>query len=94
MKKQALELRIAIIKQMLVLATGGFGLVAALAWNDLIKNFIDTFIKPYVSKGSNIIAQLIYAVVITSIAVFVTYQLGKILNRFEEKEEVKNEEKK
>ncbi len=85
MKKQAHDLPIAIIKQMLLLATGGFSLVAALAWNELIKNFIDTFVKPYVSEGSGTIALLIYAVSITVIAVFITYQLSRILEKLEEK---------
>ena len=61
--------------------------MAALAWNDVIKNFIDTFIKPYVSKGSSVIAQLLYAIAITAVAVFVTYQLGKLLEHLEEKED-------
>ncbi len=87
MKKHALELQIAILKQMLVLATGGFGIAAALAWNDLIKNLIEVYVKPYVSKGSGITATLIYAVAITVIAVFVTLQLGRILGKLEEKEE-------
>jgi len=56
MKKQAHDLPIAIIKQMLLLATGGFSLVAALAWNEVIKNFIDPFVKPYVSEGSGFVA--------------------------------------
>ena len=91
MKRRALELQIAILKQMLMLATGGFGIAAALAWNDLIKNFIEIYIKPYVSQGSGIVANLIYAVAITAIAVLVTLQLGKILAHLERKEEVSQE---
>ncbi len=87
MKKQVYELPIAIIKQMLLLATGGFSLVAALAWNEVIKNFIDTFVKPYVSQGSGVIALLIYAIAITVVAVFITYELSSILEKLEEKKE-------
>ena len=76
---------------MLILATGGFSLVAALAWNEVIKNFIDTYIKPYVSKGSGTLALLIYALAITVVAVFITYQLGQVLGRLERDNE---EEKK
>lgn len=94
MKKQAQELPIAILKQMLVLATGGFSLVAALAWNEVVKNFIDTYIKPYVSQGSGTITLFLYALVITVIAVFVTYQLSQILEKLEQQKEKTEELKK
>jgi hypothetical protein len=87
MKQKARELQIAIFKQTLLLATGGFSLVAALAWNEAIKGFIDTFIKPYLPAESGVLAQLIYAGVITVFAVVVTIHLGKILAGLEEKEE-------
>lgn len=91
-RKEAKQLSQAIVKQLLVLFTGGFSLVSALAWNDTIKAFIDQYIKPYVNKGSGILAQLIYATAITIIAVFVTYQLGKIQNLFQQEDE-KNSKK-
>lgn len=89
MAKSPKELPITLLKQMATLATSGFSLVAALAWNDLIKVFIEEFVKPYVSKGSGIIAQLIYAVAITIIVVLITFQLAWIQEKFEKKEEEK-----
>lgn len=68
----------AIVDQMLTLATSGFGLVAALAWNNVIQETVDAYIKPYISKGSGLISLLIYAVLITILAVFTTYQLTKL----------------
>jgi membrane protein YdbS with pleckstrin-like domain len=68
-------------KQMLTLATSGFGLVAALAWNSLIQEFVNSYIKKFLPNGSGIISLLIYALVVTALAVFVTYQLS----RFSEK---------
>lgn len=91
MRKQVHELPIAIVKQMLVLTTGGFSLVAALAWNEVIKNFIETYVKPYVSQGSGFVALFVYAIIVTAFAVFITYQLSQILNRLEQKEEKKEE---
>ncbi len=91
MKQRALELQIAILKQTLLLATGAFSLVAALAWNEAIKGVIDIFVKPYIPKESGVVAQLIYAAIITVIAVLVTIHLGKILAKLEEKEEKKEE---
>ena len=63
---------------MLTLATSGFGLVAALAWNEVIKEAVQTYIKPYFAGVSGLISLLIYAVIVTSLAVIVTYQLTKI----------------
>lgn len=63
--------------QMLTLATSGFGLVAALAWNQTIQGFVKEFIEPKI-PGSGLISQLIYALIITILAVFITYQLSKI----------------
>lgn len=67
-----------VIKQITSLSTAAFGLVAALAWNELIKNFIDTFIKPLVGTGSILISQLVYAVLVTLLAVLVTLQLSRL----------------
>jgi hypothetical protein len=71
------------VKQILILATSAFSLAAALAWNDTIKLFIDTDIRPYVSRGSGLIASLIYALVVTIIAVLVTLQLTSLLEKLE-----------
>jgi len=73
-----------IVRQMLTLATSGFGFVAALAWNNVIQEFVTTQIKPYLPKGSSIISLAVYALVVTILAVIVTYQLTKLLKRLEE----------
>lgn len=78
------KLHIAVVKQMVTLATSGFGLVAALAWNNVIQEFVNNYVKKYLTVGSGIISLLIYAVLITSLAVFITYQLSKILERLEQ----------
>ncbi|OGV89810.1 hypothetical protein A2Z41_03460 [Microgenomates group bacterium RBG_19FT_COMBO_39_10] len=70
---------------MLKLATSGFCLVAALAWNELIKTTINEYIKPKASVGSGIISLAIYAFIVTSLAVLVTLQLSKIARKLEKK---------
>ena len=65
-----------IVQQMTKLATSGFSLVAALAWNNVIQETVNNYIKPYVSKDSGLISLLIYAVIITILAVTVTVQLA------------------
>jgi Zn-dependent protease with chaperone function len=83
-KQQQHKLHIAILKQMLTLATSGFGLVAALAWNSAIQEFVATYIKPYLPQGSGLISLLIYAVLVTVIAVIVTLNLSRLIEKLEE----------
>ncbi len=71
----------------LKLTTSGFGLVSALAWNELIKEAVEIYIKPYFGASSGLISLFIYALVVTALAVFVTYQLSKIAGNEDEKNE-------
>ncbi len=68
--------------QMLTLATSGFGLVAALAWNETIQDVVKNYIEPRI-PGSGILSRLIYALLVTIMAVFVTYQLSRLAARFD-----------
>lgn len=68
--------------EMLKLSTTGFGLVAALAWNDAVRTFIEEYIKPYTPGGSGLVSQIIYAVIITLLAVTITYQLTVLKRKF------------
>lgn len=70
-----------LVKQMLALATSSFGLVAALAWNQLVQRVVDNYIKPVVGGSSGIISLLIYAVLVTALAVAVTYSLTKVMQK-------------
>lgn len=79
--KRASEIKHEFIKQLLSLTTSGFGLVAALAWNELIKEVISIYIKPIAGRYSGIVSLLIYALVVTILAVLVTYNLSKISKR-------------
>ena len=70
-----------ILKQMVTLTTSGFGLVAALAWNNVIQEFVNTQIKPYLPAGSSLVSLFLYALVITVLAVTITYQLTKLVEK-------------
>jgi len=76
------ELRVETLSKMTDLATAGFGLVAALAWNDAIKGLFDYFLPQ--SNGGGIVAQLLYALVVTIIVVIVTMKLGKMTGKAKE----------
>lgn len=64
------------------MAIAGFSLVAALAWNELIKALIDL----YIPRGSSVISHLIYAIVVTTVVVMVTMWLGSIAKRYDRTE--------
>ena len=80
-KRHLSEMRRELIKQMLSLATGGLGLVAALAWNEFIKELIDEYLQPLIGGSSGLFSLLAYAVLVTGLAVFVTYSLTKLLKK-------------
>lgn len=80
-RKNASEIRREILKQMLTLATSGLGLVAALAWNTLIQELVSQYIEPLIGGASGIISLLIYAVLVTVLAVVVTYNLSKLIKK-------------
>ncbi|MEK7577747.1 MAG: DUF5654 family protein [Patescibacteria group bacterium] len=77
------QLHITILTQMLTLATSGFGLVAALAWNNVIQEFVNTKIKPFIPSGG-LVSLFIYAILITILAVTITYQLSKLIEKLKE----------
>lgn len=80
-KSHVSELRHEILKQLLTLSTSGFSLVAALAWNEAIKEAVSTYIKPYLGQSSGLISLIVYAVVVTILAVIVTYNLTKVVKK-------------
>lgn len=80
------KLHVEILRQMLTLATSGFGLVAALAWNSLIQEIVNNYIKKFLPQGSGALSLLIYAIIITALAVFVTLQLSKFIQKLESNE--------
>lgn len=84
--KESREMVVAVLDKMNVLFTSGMGLVAALAWNEAIKNMFDQIFPP--QDKNSIFALFGYAVVVTIIIVMVTYRLTKLL------EKVKKEDKK
>lgn len=73
-----------LLHQMVTLSTSGFGLVAALAWNDTIQQIVKEYVEPRI-PGSGIISRLIYAVLITILAVLITYQLSRLVSKFQKK---------
>jgi len=63
-----------VIEKIAALMTAAFGLVAALAWNGAIL----AIFKAIFGTAETIGALLVYAVVVTIIAVYATIKIGKI----------------
>lgn len=77
------EFPLALVKNMITLATSGFGVVVALAWNEAIKQLVDQFINPYLGAKSGVVSLFIYAMIMTFLAVMVTMQLSQIEKKME-----------
>ena len=59
------------------LLTAAFGLVAALAWNGAIRAIFEKMF----GTADNITAMLVYASVVTVIAVLVTMRIAKVISK-------------
>lgn len=77
------KLHIEIVKQMITLSSSGLGLVAALAWNNVIQEIVTNYINPYLPHGAGLISLVLYAIIITALAVTVAYQLTKLVEKLE-----------
>ncbi|HUT21842.1 MAG TPA: DUF5654 family protein [Candidatus Bipolaricaulota bacterium] len=72
------SIKLEVLEKLSALIIAGFGLVAALAWNDAIKALFNKF---FPAPSGNLVAGLIYAVAITAIVVIVTIQFGRMIRR-------------
>jgi uncharacterized membrane protein len=72
-----MEVKSTYLGTMIGLATVAFGLIAAGAWNKFISDIIALFLKP----GNGVLAELIYAVIITVVAIVVVQSLAKLAEK-------------
>ncbi len=70
-----------VIETFAALITSAFGLVAALAWNEAIK----AVIKEFITSGSDVVAMLIYAIIVTVIAVIATLLIAMQADKIKSK---------
>lgn len=73
----SLSLRHDLAERVSALATAGFGLVAALAWNDAIQGLFQVLF----GTASSLVAKFLYAIIITLMVVLVTRHLGRLADR-------------
>jgi multisubunit Na+/H+ antiporter MnhG subunit len=75
-----------VIKQLAALITAAFGLVAALAWNSAIQEIF----RLIFGQQSGVWAMILYAIVVTVIAVVATIAIGRAAAKAGVKEERKD----
>ncbi len=76
------KLKLEILEHMATLATAGFSLVAALAWNSAIQ---DLFEKVNVfGEPDGIAVKFIYAALVTAIVVLVTAGIGRSIRKLKD----------
>ena len=76
-KEELVEVKPTYLGTMIALATAAFGLIAALAWNKFITDLIGLFLH----AGSGVWAELLYAVIVSVIALVVIQNLAKFAER-------------
>jgi hypothetical protein len=91
-KRLAMEFRNQLVATVSTMMTSAFALVAAFAWNELIQ----AAIAKYIPSGQDIISKLLYVLLVTLLAVIVSFQFGKIAAHYkleQEDEEAKDEKR-
>jgi len=77
-------MKVEILDKIAALVTAAFGLIAALAWNGAIRAIFERLF----GSADNITAMIVYAVIVTIIAVLVTIWVARSVKRAKgEKEE-------
>lgn len=72
------SLKAEVVKQVITLATAGFGFVAALAWNEAIQALLKSILP---RPGSTLVGKFVYAIFVTVIVVMVTTRLSRFAER-------------
>ena len=79
-KENVQETNRQVISQSVTFISSAFVLIAALAWNEAIKDLINQYFK----TGSGLISKFIYALIVTLIAIIVTMRLNKLVGKYKE----------
>lgn len=75
-KAETLKIEMEARKQLLAYIVGAFSFIAGLAWNDAIKGVIENY---FPLGEDNLLAKIIYAILITLFVVLVTIILSRLL---------------
>jgi hypothetical protein len=78
-KEMSKTLRKEFFERFATLVTGAFTFVAGLAWNDAVQ----AIISRYIPSGKTIVSQVVYAVIITFVAIISIMQVNSVAKRIE-----------
>ncbi len=71
------KFKVQVLETFAALITAAFGLVAALAWNETIKTAVTAFF----GENDNFLGLLVYAIIVTILAVIMTLLIARSLNK-------------
>ncbi len=80
-RERELGLRRTVMRKVLELMSAALSLVAALAWNDAVQTLFSKIFGPAVG----VVAKFLYAILVTSVAVFVILRLTRVSAALEKK---------
>lgn len=72
------EVRLAVVERSITLLIAGFGLVAALAWNEAVQALVQEL---FPLSHSSLIAKFIYAFIVTIILAILSLRLTKLAKK-------------
>jgi uncharacterized membrane protein YdjX (TVP38/TMEM64 family) len=82
--------KLQLVETLATLMTAAFGMVAALAWNEAIK----ALIKEFIDSENAVVPLIIYAIVVTIIAVICIILISRTLGRLKDSIEAEEAKKK
>ncbi len=85
------SLKVEIMDKIVALMTAAFGFVAALAWNGAISKLMTDWLG---EGGDNTLGLIIYAVIVTIVAVIAIVLISRTYGKIKAKEDAKAAEKK
>ena len=78
--------KLEVMDKMVALMTAAFGMVAALAWNSAISKLFEVWLG---TTGDAVLGLLIYAIVVTIIAVAAIVMIARTYSKMKNKEDAK-----
>lgn len=90
MSEKSNEFKVQLLETFASLITAAFGLVAALAWNEAIKQMVAVVFD----SSDDLVGLCVYAIIVTVLAVIMTLLIARSLNNAKKALHLVNEEKK
>ncbi len=87
LREEIEEFQQTFLNELTKLITSSFGLMAALSWRDVVREFIDNYIRRFLGNASGLVSEFIFALVITTLAVVITWRLAKLKDKLLHKKE-------